>query len=172
MGVKKKYIQSTTTKKRPAIHILKTFPAPDATNFVPSDIVEVNDFKILLHQNFCHENQWKTNHLTAKHLCHRIHSGRTPEHHTRVHPEDENTPILAIPFEVTWQATWLSEDFVKSLPNGNSLICSYMMSKPSLRNKTITNSPTPTPCLCGWHPQHTTYTTPPIHPGLDIVPIL
>ncbi len=86
----------------------------------------------------------KTDHLTTKHLCHHIHSGITPKHLTRVHPEDEDTPILDIPFEVAWKATWLSEDIGRSLPNGNSTIPNYMMSKPPLKKKTrIPSAPPP-----------------------------
>jgi hypothetical protein len=112
----------------------------------------------------------KTDHLTAKHLCHHIHIGLTPEHLTRIRTEDEYTPILAIPFEVTWKATWLSEAIVRSLPNGNSAVHNYRISKPALRKKTMTALPTPPPRLCGWHPQYTTYTTHPIIPDLDAVP--
>ena len=112
----------------------------------------------------------KTNHLTAKHLCHHIHNGLTPERLTRIHPEDEDNPILAIPFEVTWKATWLSEDIVRSLPNGSSAIHNYTISKPLLRKKTRTASPTPPPRLCGWHLQYTTYNPHPISPDLDAAP--
>ena len=92
-----------------------------------------------------------------------------PPHH--VYLEDEDTYILAIPFEFTWQATWLLEDIVKSLPNGNSEIYKYMLSKPSLHKKTMSTPPTPPPRPCGWHPQHTIYTTHPINPGLGVVPV-
>ena len=112
----------------------------------------------------------KTDQLSAKHRCHHIHSGLTPEHLTRVHPEDEDTPILDIPFGVRWQATWLSEDIARSLPNGNTTIHNNMSSKPSLTKKTRTTPLIPPPCLCGWHPKHTTYTTHPINPDLDAVP--
>jgi hypothetical protein len=45
-----------------------------------------------------------------------------------------------------------------------------MQSKPLLGKKTRTTPPTPPSCPCGWHPQHTTYTTQPINPDLDAVP--
>jgi len=102
----------------------------------PLDVVEIDDHTTLLHQTIYHVNQLKIDHLTAKHLCHHIHSGLIPENLTRVHPEDEDTPILAIPFGVKWKTTWLSEDIVRSIPNGISSIHNYRMSKPPLRKKT------------------------------------
>jgi hypothetical protein len=89
----------------------------------------------------------------------------TPEHLARVHPEDEDTAILSIFFEVTWKAAWLTEDNVKALSNGITTIHTYIqISKPPLRKKTRTTPPIPPPRSCGWHPQHTTYTTNPIKP--------
>jgi len=105
--------------------------------------MEINNHKILLHQTRYHVNQSKTDDFTAKHRCYHIHSGLTPEHLTRIRPEDEDTPILAIPFEFTWKATWLSENIARSLPNGNSAIHNYNMNKPPLRKKTITPPPSP-----------------------------
>jgi hypothetical protein len=46
----------------------------------------------------------------------------------------------------------------------------YIISKPPLRKKTRTAPQTPPPRLCGWHSQHTTYTTHPINPDLDAIP--
>ena len=80
----------------------------------------------------------KTDQLIAKHLCHHIHSDLSPEHLTHIRPEDEDTSILAITFEVKWKAAWLSEDIVRSLPNGNSTIHKYRISKPPLGKKTRT----------------------------------
>jgi hypothetical protein len=88
----------------------------------------MNDHNILLHHTIYHINQLKTDHLTAKHLCRHIHSGLTPEQLSRIRPEDEDTPILDIPFDDTWKATRLSEDNIKSLPNSNSAINNYKMS--------------------------------------------
>ena len=80
-------------------------PYTDAIISTPLDILEINDHQTILHETIYHVNHLKTGHLTAKHLCHHIHSGLTPDHFTCVHPEDEDIPILAIPFEVTWKAT-------------------------------------------------------------------
>ncbi len=79
---------NTITNKRPATHIPNTLPTPEATCNAPIDIEEINDHKTLLHQTIYHVNRLKTNHLTAKHICHHIHNGLTPEGLTRIHPED------------------------------------------------------------------------------------
>ena len=96
----------------------------------------------------------------------RRHNGLTPEHLVRIRPEDEDTPSLAIPFEVTWKAACLWEDIVRSLPNDNLAIHNYKMSKPPLKKNTIT----PPHRLCGCFPRYTTYTTHPINPDLDAAP--
>jgi len=144
--------------KRPATHIPDTLPTPDVTNPATFDIVEINDHKTLLHQTIYHVSQLKTDHLTAKHPCDHIHGGLTPEHRNRINPEDEDTPILSIPFEVNG-----SEDIVRSLPNGSSALQNYRISKPPLRKKTRT---APQPLRLAY----TTYTTHPINPDLDAVP--
>jgi hypothetical protein len=113
--------------------------------------------------------QLKTD-LSAKHLCQHIDSGFTPEHLARIHPEDEDTPILYIPFQATWKVTWLPEDTARSLPNGNIAIHNYKLSKLPHKKKTRTVPPTPPHRQCGWLPRHTTYTTHPINPDLDAVP--
>jgi len=130
-------------------------------------MITTDNHKTLLHQTTYHVNQLKTNHLAAKHCCHHIHSGLTPKHITRIHYEDEDTPILAIPFEVTWKATWLSEDIVRSLPTGNSAIHNYGISKQPLRKKT--RSPPPNPSASHMRmapPIHNLY-HPPNQPHLD-----
>jgi hypothetical protein len=89
------------SNKCPGIHIPDILPTSDALISPPLDIVEINDHKTLLHQTIYNVNQLKTEHFTAIHRCHHIRSGLTPELLTRVHPEDEDTPILSIPFGVT-----------------------------------------------------------------------
>jgi hypothetical protein len=139
----KTFTSNATSNKRPAIHISDTLPNSEATNPASLHIMEIKDHKTLLHKTVYHVNQSKTNNLTAKHLCQHIHSGFTPEHLARIRPEDEGTPILAIPFEVTWKAVWLSEDIVRSLPNGNPAIHNYKMSKLSLEKKQELPPPNP-----------------------------
>jgi hypothetical protein len=63
--------------------------------------MKINDHKTLLHETIYHAKQLKTDHLTAKHLCQHIHNGFTPEQLARIPLEDEDTPILDIPFEAT-----------------------------------------------------------------------
>jgi hypothetical protein len=132
--------------------------------------MEITDHKTLLHKTIYHVNKLKTNHLTTKQLCKHIDDGFTPEHLARIHSEDEDTPILDIPFQATWKATWVSEDTARSLPNGNSAIHNYKTSKLPRKKKTRTASPTPPHRQCGWHPRHITYTIHPINPDLDVLP--
>ncbi len=157
--------------KRTATHIPETLPTPDASNPAPLHIMEITGHETLLHKTTYHVKQLKTDHLTAKHLCQHIHSSFTPEHLARMHPEDEDTPILDIPFEATWKAAWLLEDTVRSLPNDNPTIQNYKTSKLPHKKKTRTAPPTPSHRQCGWLPRYTTYTTHPINPDLDAVPI-
>jgi hypothetical protein len=159
-----------TSNKLPATHIPETLPTPDTSNPAPLHILEITDHKTLLHKTIYHVNQLKTNHLTAKQLCQHIDSGFTPEHLTRIHPEDEDTPILSILFQATWKAAWVSEDIARSLPSGSSAIHNYKISKLPRKKKTITAPPTPPHCQCGWLPRHTTYTTHPINSDMDALP--
>ena len=118
-----------------------------------------------------HVSHIKTDHLIAQHLCRHIHNGFTPNHLARVCPEDEETPILATPFEVTWQATWLSEDTIRSLPKGNTTIQTYKISKLPTKKKFKDGPPnSPAYRQCGWNSRHTTYTIHPVNPDLDAVP--
>ena len=125
-------IASTTIinpNKRPIMQIPETLPTLDTTNPAPLLIMEITDRKTLLHKTIYHAKQLKTDHLTAKQLCQHIDSGFKPEHLTRIHSDDEDTPILDIPFQATWKATWISEDTARSLPNGNTAIHNYNLSK-------------------------------------------
>jgi hypothetical protein len=132
--------------------------------------MEIHDHTTLLHKTIYHVNQIKTDHLTTKHPCQHIHSGFTPKHLALARPEDEDTPILAIPFEVTWQATLLSEDTIRSLPNGNPTIHNYKISKLLTKKKTRMAPPTTPHRQCGWQPGYTKYTTHSSIPDLDAVP--
>jgi cytochrome c peroxidase len=96
--------KTTNQTKRPSIQIPDTLPTLDTTNPAPLIITEITDRKTLLHKTIYHAKQLKTNYLTAKQLCQHIDTGFTPEQLTRIHPEDEDTPILDIPFQATWKA--------------------------------------------------------------------
>ena len=87
--------------KRPATHTPEILPTPDASNPAPLHITEITDHKKLLHKTIYHVKQLKTDHLSARHLCQHVDSGFTSEHLARIHPEDEDTPILDIPFQAT-----------------------------------------------------------------------
>jgi hypothetical protein len=103
-------IAKATSNKRPATHIPETLPTSNASNPAPLHRMEINYHKTLLHKTIYHVKQLNTDHLTARHLCQHIYSGFTPEHLDRIHPDDEDTPILDIPFKATWKEAWLSED--------------------------------------------------------------
>jgi hypothetical protein len=135
--------------KRPATHIPETLPTPDVSIPAPLHIMELKDHKTLLHNTIYHVTQLQSDHLTTKHLCQHIDNGFTPEHLARIHPEDEDTPILDIPFQATWKAAWISEDTVRSLPNGNLAIHNYKISKLPHKKITRTAPPTPPHRQCG-----------------------
>jgi len=132
--------------------------------------MEITDHKTLLHKTIYHVNQLTTKHLTTKHLYQHIDNGFTPAHLARIHPEDEDTPILDILFQATWKGAWVSEDTAKSLPNGNLAIHNYKTSKLPPKKKTRTAPPTPPHRQCEWIPRHTTYITHAINPDLDALP--
>jgi hypothetical protein len=56
-------VGNATSNKRPATHIPDTIPTPDITNPAPQDIMEMNDYKTLLHKTIYHVNQLKADHL-------------------------------------------------------------------------------------------------------------
>jgi hypothetical protein len=89
------------SNKRPAMHIPETLPTPDASNPAPLHIMEITDHKTLFHKTIYQVNQLKTDHLTPTQLCQHIDRGFTLEHLARIHPEDEDTPIIDIPFRAT-----------------------------------------------------------------------
>jgi hypothetical protein len=73
-------------------------------------------------------------------LCQHIDRGLTQEHLARVYREDEDIPILSIPFGVTWKIAWLTEGTVMALPNGKTTINIYFQPSPSLRKKARTTT--------------------------------
>jgi hypothetical protein len=92
-----------------------------------------------------HVNRWNPTKLTAKHLCNHIHSGITPAQLTRVHPEDEGTPILSIAFNVAWNSAWVTESDLLHLPDVKIAIDKYMLNKAPLPQKKRTIPPAPPP---------------------------
>jgi len=109
--------------------------------------------------------------MFAKDLCKHIHSELAPHHHlTRIHPEDEDTPILSIPFDVTWRGAWLEDSDLLQLPHGKSALETYALNKVSLSKEKRTAPSAPPLRTGGWRPKHTTFTTIPINPDLDAIP--
>ena len=96
--------------------------------------------------------------------------GLTAEHLTRENSDDEDTPILSIPFKVAWQPTWVRETTVLTTPSGKTTIDNYNTSKAPKRKKPRTSPPAPPQQPVGWHPLYTTFTTKPINPDLDAIP--
>ncbi len=97
-------------------------------------------------------------------------NGLTTAHLTRDNPEDEDAPILSIPFKVTWKPSRVSEATILTTPSGKSTIDNYTATKAPKRKKTRTSPPLPPKQPEGWHQRHTTFTTKPINPDLDATP--
>jgi hypothetical protein len=140
---------NVNSNKRPATRIPETLSTTDVSNPAPLHIMEIKDYKTLLHNTIYHVTQLKTDHLTTKHLCQHIDRGFTLEHLARIHPEDEDSPILDIPFQATWKAVWISEDTARSLPNGNLAIHNYKIRKLPHKKKARTAPPIPPHRQCG-----------------------
>ncbi len=132
--------------------------------------MEIYGHKHLLHHTMYHVNQWCTEHLTAKQLCKHFNNGLTPGKLTRDNPEDEDTPILSIPFRVTWKPAWVPEETILITPKRKTTIDNYAQRKAPIRNKTRTASLTFPPQTKGWHPKHTTFTSRPINSDMETAP--
>jgi hypothetical protein len=140
-----KTASSTTPKtlKRPTPPIPKDLPDPHHTADNPLDTMEIDAHKHLPHCTIYHVNKWRPEHLTAKQFCQHRMEGLTYAHLTRDNSEDEDTPILSIPFRVTWNPTWVSKTTVLTTPSGKSTIDKYNTTKAPTRKKTRTTPPTP-----------------------------
>jgi hypothetical protein len=103
--------------------------------------MEIDAHKHLQHCTIYHVNKWKTDHLTAQQFCHHRMEGLTAEHLTRENSDDEDTPILSIPFKVTWQPTWVHDTTVLTTPSGKTTIDTYNTTKAPKRKKTRTHTP-------------------------------
>jgi len=108
--------------------------------------------------------------MITRDLCKYIHSGLALDHFIRVHPEDEDTPILIIPSNVAWIGAWLTKSDFLQLPNGKIALDKYVLNKIPLSKKKQTTPSIPFPKSGGWRSKHTSFTTTPINPDLDVVP--
>ena len=116
--------------------IPQNIPTPLQTPDTPLDTMEIDGHKYLLHQTIYHINQWHMAHLTAKPFCEHINNGLAPEHLKRDHSDDEDTPILSIPLQVTWNPTWVLEDTILATPSEKTAIDNYTQTKtPHARNR-------------------------------------
>ena len=156
--------------KRPPPPVPKDLPDPHHTADNPLDAMEIDAHKHLPHCTLYHVNKWKLEHLTAKQFCHHRMEGLTTAHLTQENSDDEDTPILSIPFRVTWNPTWVSETTVLTTLNGKNTINNYNVKKAPTRKKIRTTPPTPPKLPEGWHPRFTAFTTTPINPDLDAIP--
>jgi hypothetical protein len=90
---------------------------------------------------------------------------------TRIHPNDEDTPILSIPFNVAWKSSWITETNILNILNGKITINKYLQNKAPQHEKTRTIPPTPLPQPGGWHPKYITFTTISIISDLSAAPL-
>ena len=85
----------------------------------------------------------------------------------QINPEDEDTPILSIPYSGEWNNAWLTEPNILHAHNGIQAAETYNQTTAPQCKKTRKTPPTPPHRPGGWQPQHTTYTTQPINPDQD-----
>jgi hypothetical protein len=64
----------------------------------------------------------------------------------------------------------VDESSILTTPNGKTAIDNYHDNKTTTRKKVKTAPPVPKQKPRGWHPKHTTFTTTPINPNLDVGP--
>jgi len=128
-------LNTTKPPKRPASPTTNNIPIPQHTVDTPLDTMEIDGHKHLPRQTIYHVSQWHTEHLTTKQLCTHINDGLAPEHLTRDHPEDEDTPNLHIQFHVTCKPAWIPEENILTTPSGKQTIDNYTRNKAPTRKK-------------------------------------
>jgi hypothetical protein len=131
--------------------------------------MEVDDHKIQLHDKIYHVKTWEPSTITAQILCQHISQGHAPKQRDRVNEEDEDTPILSIPFKVEWDSARITETDIILAHNGKQTIETYTLNTAPKQKKTRKHPPTPPHQPGGWQPQPTTFTTQPINPDLDTI---
>jgi hypothetical protein len=105
----KRSSHNTETLKRPAATQTPPSPITPTTPEHGLQVLEVDNNKIQIHNTIYHYvNNLNTAHITAKRLCQHIDSGLTQKNLARIDPEDEDTPILSIPYKVEWNSAWLT----------------------------------------------------------------
>ena len=107
-----------TTLKRTADTNIQPSPIISTTLEHGLEVLEVDDHRIQIHNTVYHVKKWNTSHITAKQLCQHIDSGLTPKNLVRINPEDEDTPILSIPYSVEWNSACLVEPDILHAHNG------------------------------------------------------
>ena len=108
-------------------------------------------------------NHRKTTMPTTQHML----TGITPTQLTRVHPEDEDTPILSTPFDFAWNSAWLIKSNTISIPNSKQTIDKYLQRKAPQRKRPERPLPLPHPKPAVGTP-HTPPTPP--YPSTQILP--
>jgi len=162
--------QTLTITKRSSNHITHPTASPQYTTSTPLDVITINNHKHLPHNTIYHVNNWKTATLTTKKVCRHVDRGLIPITLDRTSPEDEDTPILSIKFDINWKPVWVDETTILTSPNGKTTIDTYHTNKAPTRKKVITTPLSPIPQSRGWHPKNITFTTRPINPDLDSTP--
>jgi hypothetical protein len=85
---------------RSITHITGPTASPQHTTSTPLDVTTIDNHKHLLRNTIYHVRKWRKDTITTKQLYRHIDNGLIPNKLDRTNPEDEDTPILSIPFDI------------------------------------------------------------------------
>jgi hypothetical protein len=130
----KRSSNNTNSLKRPTD--TQAIPSPITPSLEQGPkVLEIDNHKLQLHNTIYHVKNFNTTYVTAKQLCHHIDTGLTPKALDRINPEDEDTPILSIPYKVEWNNAWLTEPDLHHAHNGTQALETYKQTTAPQRKK-------------------------------------
>jgi hypothetical protein len=122
-------------QKRSIDHITGPTASPQHTTSTPLDVTANDSHKILLHNTVYRVHKCKEDTLTATQLSRHDEIGLVPNKLDKTNPDDEDTPILSIPFNIDWKPAWVKESLELTTPNGKTAIDTYHKNKAPTRKK-------------------------------------
>jgi hypothetical protein len=92
---------SLPLQKRSIVHITGPTAATQHTTSTPLDVTAIDSHTILLHNTVYRVHKWKEDTLTTTQLSRHVENGLVSNNKLdKTNPDDEDTPILSIPFNI------------------------------------------------------------------------